>query len=215
MGSDEKGAPKNHPVHKVMLNAFWMDQVEVTNAMYALCVEEGKCTLPIIGRNPYYGRSRYKNYPVVYVSWYDANAYCKWAGRRLPTEAEWEKAARGTDGQIYPWGNNLPDQSLANFNMNIGALLDVFRYPLGASPYGVLNMAGNVREWVADWFNRSYYAVSPRENPLGPPSGETKSLRGGAYDDSYSQIRTFNRFDHAPSSPGLIRGFRCASDVDE
>ncbi len=107
-------------------------------------------------------------------------------------------------------------QSLANFNLNIGALLDVNRYPLGASPYGLLNMAGNVREWVADWFHEFYYIVSPRENPLGPPSGRTKSLRGGSYlDDRYTQIRTFNRFDHAPASPGVNRGFRCASDADE
>jgi formylglycine-generating enzyme required for sulfatase activity len=215
MGTDEKGSQQNRPAHKVVLNAYWMDRVEVTNAMYGMCVEAGECTLPVIERNPYYGHPRYKNYPVVYVSWYDADAYCKWAGRRLPTEAEWEKAARGADGRIYPWGNDPPDRNLANFNLNIGELLDVNRYPLGASPYGVLNMAGNVREWVGDWFDRSYYSVSPRENPQGPPGGKTKSLRGGSYDDSYSQIRTFNRFEHAPSSPGINRGFRCASDADE
>jgi formylglycine-generating enzyme required for sulfatase activity len=215
MGADNKGGQKNRPAHIVMLTAFWVDQVEITNAMYTLCVEAGKCPLPVVGRNPYYSYPRYKNYPVVYVSWYDADAYCHWAGRRLPTEAEWEKAARGADGRIYPWGNELPDERLANFNLNIGALLDVHRYPLGASPYGVLNMAGNVREWVGDWFDRSYYSVSPRENPQGPPGGKTKSLRGGSYDDSYTQIRTYNRFDHEPSSPGIIRGFRCASNADE
>jgi formylglycine-generating enzyme required for sulfatase activity len=215
MGTNEEGLQKNRPAHKVMLNDYWIDQVEVTNAMYALCVEAGVCTLPVIERNPYYGHSRYRNYPVVYVTWYDAEAYCQWAGRRLPTEAEWEKAARGTDRRSYPWGNDLPDESLANFNLNIGALLDVHRYPLGASPYGVLNMAGNVREWVADWFHEFYYIVSPGENPQGPPSGKTKSLRGGSFDDSYSQVRAFNRFEHAPASPGINRGFRCASNADE
>lgn len=211
MGTSEEGLQKNRPAHQVMLAAFWVDQVEVTNAMYAMCVDAGKCPLPVVGRNPYYSHPRYNNYPVVYVTWYDADAYCQWAGRRLPTEAEWEKAARGTHRRIYPWGNELPDESLANFNLNIGALLDVHRYPLGASPYGVFNMAGNVREWVADWFHEFYYTVSPRENPQGPPSGAHKSLRGGSYDDSYGQIRTFNRFSHAPASPGINRGFRCAS----
>jgi formylglycine-generating enzyme required for sulfatase activity len=215
MGSDEKGSQQNRPAHKVVLDAFWVDKVEVTNAMYALCVEAGKCTLPVIERNPYYGHPRYKNYPVVYVTWYDANSYCHWAGRRLPTEAEWEKAARGTDGRVYPWGNAMADRSLANFNLNIGALLDVHRYPLGASPYSVLNMAGNVREWVADWFDKFYYNASPRENPQGPPSGENKSLRGGSYLDDENEICTFHRFDHAPASPGINRGFRCASNADE
>jgi formylglycine-generating enzyme required for sulfatase activity len=215
MGTNETGLQKNRPAHKVNLSPFWVDQVEVTNGMYELCVEAGKCPPPATDHNPYYGHSRYKNYPVVYVTWYDAEAYCKWAGRRLPTEAEWEKAARGTEKLSYPWGNALPNPTLANFNLNVGALLDVTRYPLGASPYGALNMAGNVREWVADWFHEFYYIVSPGENPVGPPSGTQRSLRGGSYDDSDTQIRTFNRFSHAPASPGINRGFRCASDADE
>jgi formylglycine-generating enzyme required for sulfatase activity len=214
MGTDETSLQKNRPAHTVFLKDYWIDQIEVTNGMYALCVEAGKCKPPTVSRNPYYGHSRYIDYPVVYVTWYNARTYCKWAGRRLPTEAEWEKAARGVDERIYPWGNIFPDEHLANFNFNFGRILGAFRYPLGASPYGVLNMAGNVREWVADWFHEFYYNGSPRDNPKGPPTGERRSLRGGAFDDSYEQIRTYNRFEHAPTSAGINRGFRCASNAD-
>ena len=216
MGTGDSDVQKNRPKHSVFLSAFWIDQTEVTNAMYALCVEAGMCTYPVDnGSNPYYGNSRYANYPVVYVTWNAADNYCRWAGRRLPTDAEWEKAARGTDQRLYPWGNEPPNPSLANFDMNIGAPLPVDRYPLGASPYGALNMAGNVREWVSDWFNEFYYLASPRENPLGPSAGETKSLRGGSYLDDANEIRVFNRFFHPPGSPGINRGFRCASDAAE
>mgnify|MGYP001157811964 CR=1 FL=1 len=212
MGTNEKNAQKNRPVHVVTLSAFWVDQTEVTNAMYALCVAAKKCPLPAPGQNPFYGKSKYNDYPVVYVTWNAADAYCHWAGGRLPTEAEWEKAARGTDGRVYPWGDDPPDESRTNFDLNLDAPLPADRYPLGASPYGALNMAGNVREWVADWFHQYYYIVSPSENPQGPPSGELKSLRGGSYLDGYSEIRTFNRFEHHPASPGINRGFRCVSD---
>jgi formylglycine-generating enzyme required for sulfatase activity len=214
MGTNEKTALKNRPPHRVMLAAFWIDQTEVSNAMYAKCVEAKACPSPFVGINPFYGQSKYENHPVVYVRWDAADAYCRWAERRLPTEAEWEKAARGTDGRVYPWGNNLPDERFANFDNAIGAPLPVDRYALGASPYGALNMAGNVREWVADWFHEFYYMVSPLENPLGPPSGAHKSLRGGSYLDGASEIRVFNRFNHEPLSPGINRGFRCASDAD-
>jgi formylglycine-generating enzyme required for sulfatase activity len=215
MGTNEKGSQKNRPAHLVMLPAFWVDQTEVTNAMYAQCFEAGACPDAGGDANPFFGKSKYDQYPVVYVSWDAAEAYCQWAGRRLPTEAEWEKAARGTDGRNYPWGNEPPDERLANFDLNLGAPLPVDRYPLGASPYGALNMAGNVREWVTDWFHEFYYIVAPRENPQGPPDGEYKSLRGGSYLDDGTEIRTFNRFEHAPFSPGINRGFRCASNTDE
>ena len=215
MGTNEKNAQKNRPVHGVSLPAFWIDQTEVSNAMYAECVEAGACSNPGGAANPFFGKAKYDHHPVVFVSWNAADAYCRWAGQRLPTEAEWEKAARGTDGRIYPWGNDPPDERLANFDLNLGASLPVDRYPLGASPYGALNMAGNVREWVSDWFHEFYYIVSPNENPLGPPSGALKSLRGGSYLDGASEIRIFNRFSHEPLSGGINRGFRCASNAEE
>ncbi|MEW5939429.1 MAG: SUMF1/EgtB/PvdO family nonheme iron enzyme [Chloroflexota bacterium] len=216
MGADSNEAQKNRPKRAVNLPAFWMDQTEVTNAMYARCVAAHRCPLPFDESvNPYYGKPEYDNYPVVYITWRGADKYCQWAGRRLPTEAEWEKAARGTDGRAYPWGDEPPTMSLANFDNAIGGPVPVDRYPLGESPYGALNMAGNVREWVADWFHELYYLVAPLENPLGPDAGDAKSLRGGSYLDDANEIRVFNRFFHPPESPGLNRGFRCASDEQE
>lgn len=214
MGSNKNPNTKEYPEHAVYLNAFWMDKVEVTNAMYEKCAEAGECIIPVLRLNPYYRKWAYRNLPVVYVNWYAAEGYCAWAGRRLPTEAEWEKAARGDDLRLYPWGDEKPNPRLANFAETlIGESIPVYRYPLGASPYGVLNMAGNVREWVADWFDKEYYAVSPRENPQGPDSGKERSLRGGAYDAQADNITTFNRFRHEPDSAGLSRGFRCADDT--
>jgi formylglycine-generating enzyme required for sulfatase activity len=199
------------PLHVVYLDAYWIDKVEVTNAMYAKCVNAGACSAPFVGGNPYYGNWTYRDYPVVYVNWFQASEYCAWAGRRLPTEAEWEKAARGTDGRLYPWGEGHPNPRLANFNASlIGEPLSVYRYPLAASPYGALNMVGNVREWVADWFDRRYYVNSPYMNPTGPESGIERVLRSGAYDADANEILTTTRFRHEPQSAGLSRGFRCA-----
>lgn len=199
------------PPHTVYLESFWIDQVEVSNAMYARCVSDGVCPPPTLRLNPYYGNWIYRNYPVVYVDWFQAQNYCEWAGRRLPTEAEWEKAARGTDERKFPWGNEEPNPRLANYVESlIGEPVPVYRYPLGASPYGALNMVGNVREWVSDWYDLDYYFESPPANPRGPETGLERSMRSGAYDADANEILTTSRYKHEPGSAGLSRGFRCA-----
>jgi len=216
MGDNGDPKSREYPEHLIYLDAFWMDKVEVTNAMYEECVTSGECYPPVPRLNPYYGRWAYRDLPVVYVNWYAAELYCGWAGRRLPTEAEWEKAARGTDARYYTWGNLRATPRLANFSETlILEPLPVYRYPLGASPYGALNMGGNVREWVADWFFNKYYLNSPYENPTGPETGIERSLRGGAYDANEDDITTFRRYKHEPDSAGLSRGFRCAESANE
>jgi formylglycine-generating enzyme required for sulfatase activity len=211
MGDDGDPSSKEYPPHPVYLDAFWMDKTEVSNAMYEKCVNSGACFPPVPRLNPYWGKWAYRNLPVVYANWYAAQMYCQWAGRRLPTEAEWEKSARGTDKRYYTWGNSRANPRLANYAESlIGEPLPADRYPLGASPYGVLNMDGNVREWVADWYDSKYYFVAPYKNPKGAETGTERSLRGGAYDANADDITTFRRYKHEPDSAGLSRGFRCA-----
>jgi formylglycine-generating enzyme required for sulfatase activity len=218
MGCSHDWFTDAEPVHKVYLDAFWIDQTEVTNAMYALCVADGDCQSPVnsssYSRSSYYGNPEFNDSPVVYADWNMANAYCTWAGRRLPTEAEWEKAARGTDERIYPWGNNAPNENLLNFQLNVGDTTAVGSYPAGASPYGALDMAGNVLEWVADWYSGTYYRNSPTENPLGPDLGDTRVLRGGAWSDSGGVVRSAFRTRSNPTNSGDYLGFRCARDAN-
>lgn len=213
------GYADEQPPHTVYLDAYWIDRTEVTNAMYEKCVDAGACNRPAYTdsytRDFYYGHSAYNNFPVMDVSWHDAQAYCAWTGRRLPTEAEWEKAARGDDERTYPWGNAAPAANLLNWNNMIGDTAAVGSYPAGASPYGALDMAGNLWEWVADWYSDSYYANSPTKNPLGPSDGDYRVLRGGSCirgSGGSLFVRTTNRwYDHDNSVNKF--GFRCASSA--
>ena len=189
------------PPHEVYVSAFWMDQVEVTNGMYNLCVTSGECRPPSQlrsdNREDYFGNPEFQDYPVVYVTWHDANAYCQWAGRRLPTEAEWERAARGGDKRNFPWGDEFPNEYNANAANTVGDTSRVGSYVEGASPFGALDMSGNVWEWVADWYKPDYYAKSPLENPLGPSDDEVfntmRVIRGGSFQDDGVVLRLANR----------------------
>jgi formylglycine-generating enzyme required for sulfatase activity len=215
MGYNDSSYPGERPAHKVTLDPFWIDRTDVTNAMYALCRKAGACQPPSstgsATHSNYYGASQYDNYPVINVNWNDAIAYCGWAGRRLPSEAEWEKAARGPDGRIYPWGNAAPDANLLNSDSKVGDTTEVGKYSGGVSPYGALDMAGNVWQWVNDWFDENYYANSPADNPLGPSSGQHRVLRGGTWSIYADFARSAFRSDFMPSSSSNNIGFRCAA----
>ena len=241
MGSrldDEEAYTSEKPSHEVNLDAFWIDRTEVTTGQYALCVDSGTCQPPTaygmerensVTIPSYYGNPAYEDYPVVFVDWDMANAYCQWAGKRLPTEAEWEKAARGTDMRWYPWGSRNVTSRLANladrgtgyaYSYNLAEdgyddTAPVGSYPDGASPYGAYDMAGNVWEWTADWYARTYYSQSPAENPSGPESGAKKVLRGGCFNNSNWGIRSAMRSYLEPFHASGYVGFRCAQSAGE
>jgi formylglycine-generating enzyme required for sulfatase activity len=234
MGADQ-GSPyffgAESPSHEVTLDTFRIYITEVTNAMYRACVDAQICPRPeptpsdSIAPSQYFTAPAYNNYPVVLVTNADAATYCQWAGGRLPTEAEWEKAARGTDGRLFPWGNNELTSSLANFCDNgcpgdeVAPLVDGYRFtapvgsfPAGASPYGVLDMGGNVLEWASDWYVANYYN-SPTNNPTGAASGTRHPIRGGSWDSGRGGLRPAAR---ASLSVGTVMdtvGFRCAMDA--
>lgn len=213
MGSDPKkdrdARSDEQPQHRVYLAEYQIARVPVTNAQYKAFMEATGHRAP--GYWPtgriLWGRA---DHPVVYVSWADAQAFCRWAGVRLPSEAEWEKAARGADGRIYPWGDEPPDRNRCNFDRNEGGTTPVGRYPGGASPYGVLDMAGNVWEWVADWYDDMYYATAPLRNPPGPVSGSCPVLRGGSWVNVRRLVRAANRGRVDPEGWIGDIGFRCA-----
>lgn len=274
MGMDS-GKADAAPAHTVYLDSFWIDKFEVTNIKYRRCVDAGGCTAPntkalpasqngvssmdsraqdtptlIMARG--WDNTYYSNYPVINVTWEQADAYCRWTGGRLPTEAEWEKAARGTDGRVFPWGTEEPytvyrsieDGSIIpestpvvivpvqtqrkhravinsieayvaylqlNFLSRFEAPQEVGSYPDGISPYGALDMAGNVWEYVSDWYDKTFYANSPLKNPTGPETGTLHIVRGGSWWSDNSTIHTYDRVNTTANGVGIFTvGFRCA-----
>ncbi|MBA3532177.1 MAG: SUMF1/EgtB/PvdO family nonheme iron enzyme [Ardenticatenales bacterium] len=247
---EERASEDEQPQHVIYLDTFWIDQTEVTNAMFARFVAErgyrtdaeragrawvGEQTEHVEGaswlhpRGPDSTIKGLDDHPVVQVSWNDAVAYCEWAGRRLPTEAEWEKVARGTDGRKYPWGNDYPRGHQANFvDSNVPQdagdenRADGYRYtapvgsyPAGESYYGVLDMVGNVNEWVADWYDEAYYASSPKENPPGPNTGPGRVLRSSSWAGYGPYLGVAARSHASANSQAAVIGFRCAADPEE
>ena len=211
--------PSELPLHTVNLDAYYIDQFEVTNARYQACVDAGVCTPPkladSISHRVYFGSPDFADYPVINVDWFQATDFCAWEGKRLPTEAEWVKAARGPDDtRKYPWGDEPPTCELANFWEGLngcgGDTAAVGSYPAGASPYGVMDMAGNVWEWVNDWYAADYYSVSPTNNPQGPDSGVGRVNIGGAFDSISLNLDTTSRSPWGPSLYDSMTGFRCA-----
>jgi len=211
MGGNEAVSEK--PVHQVSLDAYYMDKHEVTVEQYAKFLETTKRRSPPEWK--ILNQPLHQKHPIVMMDWSDANAYCHWAEKRLPTEAEWEKAARGTDGRIYPWGNDLPTPKRANYGKKKwdkhAALVPVGTLEDGKSPYGIYDMAGNAWEWVSDWYDRVYYKNSPSQNPTGPEHGDFKVSKGGSWHSRPESLHSSNRnYGHPEHHPSHYNGFRCA-----
>ncbi|MFH0801928.1 MAG: SUMF1/EgtB/PvdO family nonheme iron enzyme [bacterium] len=220
MGSPQgEGSDNEHPQHNVYLDVYYIGKHEVTNKQFAKFVQETGYQARWPWRDYY--NLRTAAHPVISVTWNDAKAYCEWAGLRLPTEAEWEKAARGTDGRNYPWGNEWDERNcncyqgpklsrIANISQGRGTL-PVGSFPLGASPYGCLDMAGNVDEWCSDWYGEKYYGNSPQRNPQGPGSGSDRVLRGGSWNCCFKDFfRAAFRSYGVPNFRSEYCGFRVA-----
>lgn len=202
-------------MHEVFVSAFSIDKYEVTNAQFLAFtkatgyVTDAEKKNEVITWRTVFTDSKL-DHPVVWMSWNDANAYCTWAGKRLPTEAEWEKAARGTDYRTFPWGSDWDPNKLNVWISGLKGTAKVGSYPAGASAYGVMDMAGNVWEWVADWYGPLYYQAGENNDPKGPPAGEDRVLRGGSYLNGNAEVRTANRHKGGQAGYAPDHGFRCA-----
>ncbi len=199
----------DNPTHQVNLSSFWIYSTKITNQQYALCVNAGKCTPPDPQNNPVFGDYRHINFPVTGVNYDQAASYCSFVHGRLPTEAEWEKTARGPEGNLFPWGNEGPICNLLNFKFCKGETTEINDYPDGVSYFGAFDMSGNAREWVGDWYSPTYYSESPVEDPLGPVIGEKRSVRGSSYQDSADPSISAHRFSLLPTENLPDLGFRC------
>jgi formylglycine-generating enzyme required for sulfatase activity len=218
---DSRCEADEYPYHKVTLSPYKIDKTEVTQARYQSCVEAGECSPSGTDPDCRWDPATRGDHPVVCVNWDQARKFCDWDGKRLPTEAEWELAARGEYGRIYPWGNTKPSCDLATYGSCAEHSLPVGSIPDGASPAGALDMAGNVYEWVHDWYDPDYYANSPSLNPQGPASGEKRVMRGGGYYHDAVYVRTSNRGANPPEAQFIMLegvtpvplGFRCAMSL--
>ena len=215
MGSDGTQALEDErPSHRVWLDAFSIDLHEVTTAQYAAFLSADKRAAPWQWETV--DLVQHGDRPVIGVDWRDAEAFCTWKGKRLPTEAEWEKAARGTDARPYPWGNQAPTGDLANFALGARfsynqVLFPVRSHEAGKSPYGLYHMAGNAYEWVQDWYGTNYYDSSPDRNPPGPSQGQFKVLRGGSWSDLPKYLLTYRVSDSRLRRRIVIRDFAAPS----
>ncbi len=219
MGSDDMNAlPDQKPAHEVTLKAYWIDRYTVTNAQFAQCVALGYCYMPrdlsSASHSDYFTNKDFADYPVIHVDRNQAHAYCTWAGKRLPTEAEWEKAARGTEGFLFPWGNELPETLPMQTGLfGKGDTISVDSFAEGVSPYGVYNMAGNVWEWTADQYDPYYYSKSPAENPVSVTGGNEYVIRGYSWAYPFSRYEiTLRNFAYVLNHTYDL-GFRCVADA--
>ena len=212
MGSED-GDSDEKPTHEVCLSAYWVGKTEVTNAQYKACVDVGACTPP--GDLKYFNNPAYADHPVVYVDWDQAREYVAWVGGSLPTEAQWDYAARGPESWTSPWGDEAATCARANMWGCEGSTESVGRRPNGASWVGALDMIGNVSEWVADWYNGNYYGTLDEGivDPVGPVSGNRRVLRGSAFPNTRSYARCAGRYSYDPSSHGFSIGFRVYASV--